>query len=65
MPPNARSWSDQAGFLAAQKNAETKAEALVAAIRGGDKSAIQTAFVDLGKNGCGGCHEKFRQTLKP
>lgn len=63
--PKPEIWSDQAGFLAAQKNAETKAQALVAAIKGGDKSAIKTAFADLGKNGCGGCHEKFRQTLKP
>lgn len=63
--PKAEIWSDNAGFLAAQKNAETKAAALLAAVKSGDKSQIQTAFVDLGKNGCGGCHEKFRQTLKP
>jgi cytochrome c556 len=62
--PKPEIWSDHAGFLAAQKNAETKAEALLAAVKAGDKPKIQTAFADLGKNGCGGCHEKFRETLK-
>jgi cytochrome c556 len=62
--PKPEIWSDHAGFLAAQKNAETKAEALNAAVKSGNNPQIQTAFADLGKNGCGGCHEKFRETLK-
>ena len=34
------------------------------AIKAGDKAAIQTAFADLGKNGCGACHTTFREKLK-
>ena len=30
----------------------------------GNKEQIQTAFNELGKNGCGGCHGKFREELK-
>lgn len=62
--PKPEIWSDHAGFLAAQKNAENKARALLAAVKSGNKPQIQTAFADLGKNGCGACHGKFRETLK-
>jgi cytochrome c556 len=54
-------WSENDKFLAAQKNAQTKADALAAAVKGGDKAAITTAFGDMGKNGCGGCHGDFRE----
>jgi cytochrome c556 len=57
-------WSDWNKFLEVQKTAATKADALLAAVKSGDKAAIQTAFGDLGKNGCGACHETFRETLK-
>jgi cytochrome c556 len=33
------------------------------AVNGGDKSAIEAAFADLGKNGCGGCHTTFREKI--
>jgi cytochrome c556 len=33
------------------------------AVKSGNKGAIETAFGDLGKNGCGGCHETFREKL--
>ncbi len=58
-------WSDWNKFLDVQKTAVAKAEALLAAVKGGDKPAIQTAFADLGKNGCGACHTTFREKLKP
>ena len=48
----------------ARGTAAEKANALVTAIKGGDQAAIQAAFSDLGKNGCGGCHEKFREEIK-
>ena len=32
-----------------------------AAVKGGDKTAITAAFGDMGKNGCGGCHEPYRE----
>lgn len=57
-------WSDAKGFSAAVDTASEKATALLAAVKGGDKTAIQTAFSDMGKNGCGGCHEKFREEIK-
>jgi cytochrome c556 len=63
--PKPRVWSERGKFLDAQKTAAAKAEALLAAVKGGDKTAIRTAFVDLGKNGCGSCHTGFREKLKP
>ncbi len=56
-------WTDWNKFLDAQKTAATKADALLVAVNGGDKSAIQAAYDDLGKNGCGGCHTTFREKL--
>src|SRR6516165_4902041 len=57
-------WSDWSKFLDAQKNAASKADVLLVAVKSGDKAAIQTAFGDLGKNGCGACHETFREKLQ-
>ena len=57
-------WTDAKGFGAAVDTATEKATALLAAVKGGDKTAIQAAFSDMGKNGCGGCHEKFREEVK-
>ena len=57
-------WSDWNKFLDVQKTAAAKADALLVAVKSGDKAAIQTAFGDLGKNGCGACHETFREKLK-
>jgi cytochrome c556 len=57
-------WSDWQGFLAARDTAASKALALDEATKGGDKAKIQEAFADMGKNGCGGCHGKFREEIK-
>jgi cytochrome c556 len=57
-------WSDWNKFLDVQKTATAKADTLLVAVKSGDKAAIQTAFGDLGKNGCGACHETFREKLK-
>ena len=57
-------WSDWSKFLDAQKNASGKADALLIAVKSGNKTAVETAFGDLGKNGCGACHETFREKLK-
>jgi cytochrome c556 len=54
-------WSDRAGFEQAAMTLGTEAEELAQAAAGGDKQAIAAAFGELGKNGCGGCHSKFRQ----
>ena len=63
--PKPAIWSEWDKFLEAQKAAVAKADALLAAVKGGAKAEIQTAFADLGKNGCGNCHKNFRETLKP
>lgn len=57
-------WTDAKGFEAVRSTAADKANALLAAVKGGDKAAIQAAFSDMGKNGCGACHEKFREEIK-
>ncbi len=54
-------WSDRAGFEAAAANLGEKAGALAKAAEGGDKQMIAASFAELGKDGCGGCHSKFRQ----
>ena len=56
-------WTDWNKFLDAQKTAATKADALLVAVNSGDKTAIEAAFNDLGKNGCGGCHTTFREKI--
>jgi cytochrome c556 len=56
-------WSDWNKFLDAQKSASAKAEVLLVAVKSGDKAKIEAAFGDLGKNGCGACHETFREKL--
>ncbi|MEQ8353942.1 MAG: cytochrome c [Kiloniellaceae bacterium] len=53
-------WMNWDGFTAKAKTLEDKSMALVGAFESGDSAAIQTAFGDMGKNGCGGCHEDFR-----
>ena len=54
-------WTEADKFKAQVKLAGEKAAALNAALKGGDKAAITAAFGDMGKNGCGGCHEPFRE----
>jgi cytochrome c556 len=56
-------WADWSKFLDAQKTASDKADALLVAVKSGDKTKVEAAFGDLGKNGCGGCHETFREKL--
>ena len=57
-------WTDWSKFLDAQKTAAGKADALLVAVNGGDKTAIEAAFNDLGKNGCGACHTTFREKIE-
>src|SRR5271167_1112610 len=46
-------WSDWNKFLDAQKNAASKADALLVAVKSGDKEKVSVAFSDLGKNEIG------------
>jgi cytochrome c556 len=53
-------WLNWDGFVEDAKVLEDRSMALAGAIKGGDAAAIQAAFGDMGKNGCGGCHDDFR-----
>jgi len=57
-------WADWNKFIDAQKIAASKADVLLAAVKSGNKTTIEAAFGDLGKSGCGACHETFREKLK-
>jgi|GEM_PF-284101 cytochrome c556 len=57
-------WADWQDFLAHRNAAAAKVDTLVAAVKSGERARIKTAFVDLGKNGCGACHDKFREKLE-
>ncbi|MBV8777582.1 MAG: cytochrome c [Alphaproteobacteria bacterium] len=54
-------WTEADKFTGLAKTAADKAVALDAALKGGDKAAIAAAFGDMGKTGCGGWHEPFRE----
>jgi cytochrome c556 len=54
-------WSDAAGLEQAGKKAEELARQLAETSKGDDAKATLAAFGALGKNGCGGCHETYRQ----
>ena len=54
-------WEEWDEFVAGTELLGEKAAALQAALASGDSGEIGAAFGDLGKNGCGGCHSKFRE----
>ncbi|MEO3429476.1 cytochrome c [Pelagibius sp. CAU 1746] len=53
-------WLNWDGFVEDAETLKAKSAMLVTAFAGGESGAIQTAFGDMGKNGCGGCHQDFR-----
>jgi cytochrome c556 len=54
-------WDDFDAFKASADKLGELAGALEEAAAGGDKQQIADAFGAMGKDGCGGCHSKFRQ----
>ena len=54
-------WEEWDAFVAASGLLGDKAAAMKAAIASGDAGRMSAAFGDLGKEGCGGCHRKFRE----
>ncbi len=56
-------WLDWENFEKAAALMLSKSKALAAAAGGGDKAAIAEAFTSLGKEGCSGCHKKFRMKV--
>jgi cytochrome c556 len=56
-------WQEQDKFKAAAMGLEKNAKTLAEAVKGGDKSKVQAAFAETGKNGCGTCHNAYREKL--
>ena len=54
-------WEQWDEFTAAAALLGEKAATLQTALASGDSGRIGAAFGDLGKNGCGGCHRRFRE----
>jgi cytochrome c556 len=57
-------WSEHDKFLAAQKNLVSLSQKLVEVVKTGDKAKIGDEFANVGKNGCGNCHNTFREKLE-
>jgi cytochrome c556 len=57
-------WGDLAGFKSAADNMGALALELADAAKSGDKAAMSAEFQHLAKEGCGGCHIKFRAPLQ-
>ena len=56
-------WQQNAKFKEAAMLLEKEAKALSAAVKSGDAGKVQAAFAETGKNGCGTCHNTFREKL--
>lgn len=56
-------WSEHDKFLAAQKQLVSESQKLVEVVKSGDKAQIAAQFANVGKNGCGNCHNTFREKL--
>jgi cytochrome c556 len=57
-------WQDWDKFKADAANLQTEASKLAEVAKGGDAQAIAAQFDAMGKNGCGACHQNFRQKLE-
>jgi cytochrome c556 len=57
-------WAEWDKFVAAQKNLVNESQKLVEVVKSGDKSLIGQQFAATGKNGCGSCHNTFREKLE-
>jgi cytochrome c556 len=54
-------WEQWSGFEEAANTFEAESGKLVEVVESGDQTAIAQQVGALGKNGCGGCHETFRE----
>lgn len=54
-------WEQWSKFEQAANTFEAESAKLVEAVESGDQAAIAQQVGALGKNGCGGCHETFRE----
>lgn len=63
-PPSrtlAVTWEKWDEFEAAARKLTELSAAFVETAKAGDAQATLAAFVEMGKKGCGGCHETFRR----
>src|SRR5207244_9981385 len=54
-------WSEPAKFKEAQEKFQSAVGALVAATKTGNEASIKAAIAEVGKGGCGNCHQNFRE----
>jgi len=54
-------WSEPAKFKEAQEKFQSAVGRLVAATKTGDEASVKSAIAEVGKGGCGNCHQNFRQ----
>jgi cytochrome c556 len=57
-------WGDLNGFKAAADNMGALALKLAGAAKSNNRAAMSVQFQQLAKDGCGGCHVKFRAPLQ-
>jgi cytochrome c556 len=57
-------WTEHEKFIDAQKQLVSESEKLVDVVKTGDKAKIGAQFASDGKNGCGNCHNTFREKLE-
>src|SRR5436309_14412336 len=54
-------WNEPDKFKQAQEKFQSAVSRLVAATKTGDEASIKSAILEVGKGGCGNCHQNFRQ----
>src|SRR6266571_2643096 len=54
-------WNEPAKFKEAQEKLQSAVSRLVAATKTGDEASVKSAIAEVGKGGCGNCHQNFRQ----
>jgi cytochrome c556 len=57
-------WTDWNNFLAKQQGLNDQVSKLNLVLKEGDKDKIAAQFANVGKQGCGGCHESYRVKLE-